>query len=574
MSSAPSAAPPPRPQAPPVVPRRRRRRKGRPAGPRRPSLEQAAVPKSFNVDAALSAVDDSARALADPEGQARLRPVQHAAKSRSQIESGKIRGEHIIVDTENGERQQVQDHPQLRAARARRRGAPRRGSARARRGSQRAPQAARRCVTMLALVGVVLVAGGGGAFWYAKKHAESRPKVVKEVVHDDAYDFMKGVEISMKVDPPAAKKRSGAAPCAEERQAGEFSDVTNLGDASEDGGDETLDQAVVQRVMTQNFRCWSAASREERRRNPALHASTWTSSSRARAGLGRQGQRPDRLAARRLHVRQDAVGRLPQVQRRQDPRLLLARAEVTHAHSRSPARPGAVARLRVERPVRGIMLPLTTFDLLAPRAVDAAGHAAFTVRLPETGVWRDTLVGTALEHRRLVVARGETVDAATSRSSTPTRSAGAPPSPGLLLGLGIAYFMLGDAVHVVPAQLRLSRASAAHAARAAGRLVAAAAPYKAFLLLTPYPRLLAARSARSRSPWRCTTTGRWPSPARWRWRSSSARSIPFDLGLAIVLLIQGFGCGASFLRSRASRGASCWPASAAALLAAVGYLAL
>ena len=39
--------------------RRRRRRWRRRTPPRRPSLEQAAVPKSFNVDAALSAVDDT-----------------------------------------------------------------------------------------------------------------------------------------------------------------------------------------------------------------------------------------------------------------------------------------------------------------------------------------------------------------------------------------------------------------------------------------------------------------------------------------------------------------------------------
>ena len=63
----------------------------------------------------------------------------------------------------------------------------------------------------------------------------------------------------------------------------------------------------------------------------------------------------------------------------------------------------------------GIMVPLTTFDLWSGPAVDAAGHAVFTVRLPETSLWHDTLVGTRIEHRRIVVARGEKVDAGDKR---------------------------------------------------------------------------------------------------------------------------------------------------------------
>ncbi|MGZ3442110.1 MAG: hypothetical protein ACXVDD_21475, partial [Polyangia bacterium] len=91
----------------------------------------------------------------------------------------------------------------------------------------------------------------------------------------------------------------------------------------------------------------------------------------------------------------------------------------------------------------GVMVPLTTFDLWTGAAVDAAGHAVFTVRLPETSLWHDTLVGTRIEHRRIVVARGEKVDAADKRLVDAYEAGRRPPSLGLLLGLGIAYFMLG-----------------------------------------------------------------------------------------------------------------------------------
>jgi hypothetical protein len=127
-------------------------------------------------------------------------------------------------------------------------------------------------VTIFALVGIAVLGLGGGAFWYAKKHGAFETKVVKELVHDGEYDFMKGVEISMKVDPPAPKaKRPSSGHHVGKNGKNEFSDVTNLGDASGDGGDETLDQTVVQRVMTQNFRVLVGCIAEERRRNSSLH---------------------------------------------------------------------------------------------------------------------------------------------------------------------------------------------------------------------------------------------------------------------------------------------------------------
>jgi hypothetical protein len=271
ISSAPKAAPPPRPQTP-VASSPPPQATPQPPS-RRPSLEQAAVPKSFNVDAALSAVDDTHERWLIQKDKLDFGPFA-MKEVRSQIESGKIQGEHVIIDTENGQRQKVKDHPQLRQLVM---------EAEARLGEQqRLDQEAHerrkfrgRMVTIFALVGIAVLGAGGGAFWYAKKHGAFETKVVKEVVHDGEYDFMKGVEISMKVDPPAAKKprptgrRVGQ---GKNGKNGEFSDVTNLGDASEGGGDESLDQAVVQRVMTQNFKVLVGCIAEERRRNSSLHA--------------------------------------------------------------------------------------------------------------------------------------------------------------------------------------------------------------------------------------------------------------------------------------------------------------
>ncbi len=229
----------------------------------------AAVPASFNVDAALSATDDTTERWLIQKDKLDFGPFS-MKEVRSQIESGKIAGEHTIIDTENGQRQKVKDHPQLRQlvleSEARLSEQQRAEQELADRRKFRG-----RMVTIFALVGVAVLALGGGAFWYAKKHGAFETKVVKEVVHDGEYDFMKGVEISLKVDPPAPKHKLPAAHrTGKNGKNGEFSDVTNLGDASSDGGDETLDQAVVQRVMTQNFKVLVGCIAEERRRNSSL----------------------------------------------------------------------------------------------------------------------------------------------------------------------------------------------------------------------------------------------------------------------------------------------------------------
>jgi hypothetical protein len=232
-------------------------------------VQQPQVPRSFNVDAALSAVDDQTERWLIQKDKLDFGPF-NMREVRSQIEAGKILGEHVIVDTENGERRKVKDHPQLRAivldAEARLS-----LEAKEKEEAQERSRHRSRITVLLAGIFVAVIGGGGGIFWYYQHH--QKVVVQKELVRDDSYDFMKGVEISMKVDPPAPKKpHPGGAAHKNKNGKNEFSDVTNLGDASGDGGDETLDQAVVQRVMTQNFRVLVGCISEERRRNPGLHS--------------------------------------------------------------------------------------------------------------------------------------------------------------------------------------------------------------------------------------------------------------------------------------------------------------
>jgi serine/threonine protein kinase len=256
----PTPTPPPvtsAPKSPPKTPSQQ----GMPAV--RP--QQAQVPKSFSVDAALSAVDDQTERWLIQKDKLDFGPF-NMREVRSQIESGKILGEHVIVDTENGERRKVKDHPQLRQLVF---DAEARIAMQQKEADESAQKRRHQARVVLFLGGIFLavIGGGGGIFWYYKNH--QRVVVQKEIVHDN-YDFMNGVQITMKVDPPPPKRPRPAGHHVGKNGKNEFSDTTNLGDASSDGGDETLDQQVVQRVMTQNFRVLVGCIAEERRRNPSL----------------------------------------------------------------------------------------------------------------------------------------------------------------------------------------------------------------------------------------------------------------------------------------------------------------
>ncbi len=285
-----SSAPPPTPAAPPPTP---------PPPPPRPTPPPAAphavAATPHAVAAAPHAVAAAAHSMATPAGRAAAARLNSSgamsalddtserwliSKDKldfgpfsmrdviSQIEGGKILGDAFITDTETTERRKVQDHPQLRQL------VMDSQTKLAERARQDAEDSDRRksrgrVVNLVAAMFVVVVGTLGGLGWYGKTHHWFEQKIIKEVVHEDT-DWLKGVEISMKVDP-APPKKTVRRPKKNGRP-GEFEEVTNLGDASSEGGDETLDQGVVQRVMTQNFKVLVGCIKEERGRNPSLHA--------------------------------------------------------------------------------------------------------------------------------------------------------------------------------------------------------------------------------------------------------------------------------------------------------------
>ncbi|HEX2571880.1 MAG TPA: protein kinase [Polyangia bacterium] len=185
---------------------------------------------------------------------------------KSQIESGQILGHHVIVDMDNGEKREVKDHPLLRDLV--RLAKERLDAEKMIVNEQERDRARRRRTVILGstFLGLLIIVGGGVTAYVLKPR-----QTTKIVYRDRDEELLKGIDITMKVDPPAKveKHHSGS-----HRSGGknDYSDVTALGDATQAGGSETLGQDVVQKVMSANFGVLKGCVLEEKRRNPALRS--------------------------------------------------------------------------------------------------------------------------------------------------------------------------------------------------------------------------------------------------------------------------------------------------------------
>lgn len=184
---------------------------------------------------------------------------------KSQIEKGTISADHQILDTETGDRRRVREHPLL-AELAREWEARHAQSAMELRDhSERARHRASVQKMLAAILAAVVVIGVGIAGYF--KFIYKPPEKVVVVQKDSGDDFWKGVDIQMKVDAPPPRKKG-----VKKRvlKNGKWEEVTSMGDASEEGGDETLSAAQINDVMKQNFRVLGGCLKEEAGRNPSV----------------------------------------------------------------------------------------------------------------------------------------------------------------------------------------------------------------------------------------------------------------------------------------------------------------
>ena len=234
-----------------------------------PLLPRAA---QLKVSATLSALDDASEHWLIHRGKVDFGPYA-MREVRAQIETGKISGEDLIIDSESGDRRKVKDHPQLRQlvtesairlAEADHYESQRKASS----------QHKRHVVWALSAIAAAVVLFGGGGLFYVTQYL--KPRTEKVIVHEvsNEADFLKDIRIELTVDKPLPKARGlkRVRSSGSTGNANDFDAPTNLGDANEEGGDETLDRNVVQRVMHDNFKVLTGCLLEEHRRDSNLRS--------------------------------------------------------------------------------------------------------------------------------------------------------------------------------------------------------------------------------------------------------------------------------------------------------------
>ncbi|HVU52807.1 MAG TPA: protein kinase [Polyangia bacterium] len=227
--------------------------------------------KSFNVaEAAGGAADDTQERWLIQKDKLDFGPFS-LAQIRAQIERGEIAGEHMIVDSDTGARKKVKDFPALKEFT---KVAERRLEQVRRAKAEHTHEATekKKSVATLLIVGVALVAVGGGMALYlmSRKAAEGGQLASREE-EAEVDSFLKDVKLDFQTAHVARRSSGGGHHASSGGAADEFNNDMNMGDVTAaGGGDESLDDGVIQRVMMGNYRSLIPCLMAEKHKNPGL----------------------------------------------------------------------------------------------------------------------------------------------------------------------------------------------------------------------------------------------------------------------------------------------------------------
>ena len=228
--------------------------------------------RSFNVaEVAGGAVDEAQERWLIQKDRLDFGPFS-LAQVRAQIQRGEIIGEHMIVDSDTGARSKVKDFAPLRDfARHSERQIEMNRRAHAEIKHEKSEKAKR--AFTLAVVGVALLAIAGGGAWYVLTRKAADKTTLAERSEDAEIDaFLKDVKLSFQKASTVKHgggHRSGGGSVAGD---GDFSNDANFGDASKhgSGGDELLDDQVIEEVMMKHYRGLVPCLMQERHKNPGV----------------------------------------------------------------------------------------------------------------------------------------------------------------------------------------------------------------------------------------------------------------------------------------------------------------
>ena len=136
---------------------------------------------------------------------------------------------------------------------------------------------------------------GGVGLYVLSRKASDGGKLASREEEAEVDAFLKAVKINF-ATAHVAKRTAGHRPGgAGGGGDAEFNNDANLGDVTKGGGgDETLDDDVIQKVMMGNYRSLVPCIMQERHKTRAIGHAHRLRRPRHRQGVGRQGQRPAR----------------------------------------------------------------------------------------------------------------------------------------------------------------------------------------------------------------------------------------------------------------------------------------
>ncbi len=237
-----------------------------------PNSGRGTFGKSFNLaEVAGGAIDDAQERWLIQKDRLDFGPFS-LAQIRAQIQRGEIVGEHMIVDSDTGARKKVKDFAPLRDfARHSERQIEQNRRAHAEIKHERSEKAKRALTFTIASIALLAIAAGGG--WYVLTRKAADKTTLAERSEDAEIDaFLKDVKLSFQKASTVKHgggHRGGGSSVAGD---GDFSNDANFGDASKhsSGGDELLDDQVIEEVMMKHYRSLVPCLMQERHKNPGV----------------------------------------------------------------------------------------------------------------------------------------------------------------------------------------------------------------------------------------------------------------------------------------------------------------
>ena len=228
--------------------------------------------RSFNLaEVAGGAVDDAQERWLIQKDRLDFGPFS-LAQIRAQIQRGEIIGEHMIVDSDTGTRSKVKDFAPLRDfARHSERQIEQNRRAHAEIKHEKSEKAKRAFTLVIVSIALLAIAGGGG--WYVLTRKAADKTTLAERSEDAEIDaFLKDVKLSFQKAstvkhgrrPPRAAARSRATATS----ATTRTSATPASTAR--GGDELLDDQVIEETMMKHYRGLVPCLMQERHKNPGV----------------------------------------------------------------------------------------------------------------------------------------------------------------------------------------------------------------------------------------------------------------------------------------------------------------